>query len=446
MRIRICAARSLASRVSARAWKTVSTTCGSGGSRIGCDIADDFGSVELTHPLPSGASINLITSTGGDGNNFCQTTLDDETSGASIQTLTAANAPYTGTFKPDDSLSLFRGETANGTWTLNVSDTVLGNTGSVRAFSLLFSGAQYSCNAAPADTTAPSCTSTGSASLTTQDTGTGLATIRVTAAENVNVTVPTFTPGTTAPVVVTGTLIDPNTSGFFAIESVDVAGNVSSCSRNISGSGSTLIILSDDFNDNNLNGENWRTDTLLTVFATNPNVLVAETSQRLEIGPLLTNTTDAYGGVATSLLYTFPSGGFSSVELVQAPLAQTNADAGFAIGNYLGYYQIRVSHGSLIGIKNILGNGTTLFTIPYDAVAHRFLRIRHEPATGRVLFETAPGSGGVPGTWVQRYNEPWNSTLGFNSFQFELKGGTSASETTQPGKVIFDNFQFGSIN
>jgi len=422
---------------------TCSTTAGSTTVGISHTAASDL---ILKLKSPSGASINLITGTGGDGNNFCQTTLDDETSGASIQTLTAANAPYTGTFKPDDSLSLFRGESANGTWTLNVSDTVLGNTGSVRAFSLLFSGAQYSCNAAPADTTAPSCTSTGSASLTTQDTGTGLAAIRVTAAENVNVTVPTFTPGTTAPVVVTGTLIDPNASGFFAIESVDVAGNVSSCSRNISGSGSTLIILSDDFNDNYLNTDNWRTDTLLTVFATNPNVLVAGTGQRLEIGPLLTNTTDAYGGVATTLLYTFPAGGFSSVELVQAPSAQTNADAGFAIGNYLGYYQIRVSHGSLIGIKNILGNGTTLFTIPYDAVAHRFLRIRHEPATGRVFFETAPGSGGVPGVWVQRYNESWNSTLGFNSFQFELKGGTAASETTQPGKVIFDNFQFGSSN
>jgi subtilisin-like proprotein convertase family protein len=423
---------------------TCSTTAGSTTVGISHTTAN-----ELTLKLrsPSGTLINLITGTGGDGNNFCQTTLDDETSNASIQTLTSANAPFTGTFKPDDSLSLFRGESANGTWTLNVTDNSLGNTGTVRAFSLLFSGTQYSCNAAPADTTAPSCASTGSASLTVQDTGTGLATIRVTAAENVNVTVPTFTPGTTAPVVVTGTLIDPNVSGFFAIESVDVAGNVSSCSRTISGGGSPLIIFSDDFNDNNLSHDPpWRTDSLLTIFATNPNVLIAETAQRLEIGPLLLNTTDAYGGVASELLYTFPVGGFSYVELVQAPSAQTNADAGFAIGNFLGYYQIRVSHGSLIGVKNILGNETTLFSIPYDAAAHRFLRIRHESATGKVLFETAPGSGGVPGTWVQRYNEPWNSTLGFNSFQLELRGGTHGAETSQPGKVIFDNFQFGSLN
>ncbi|HEV8428171.1 MAG TPA: proprotein convertase P-domain-containing protein [Pyrinomonadaceae bacterium] len=427
-----------------------STTAGSTTVGISHTAASDL---ILKLKSPSGASINLITGTGGDGNNFCQTTLDDETSGASIQTLTSTNAPFTGTFKPDDSLSLFRGESANGIWTLNVSDTALSNSGTVRAFSLLFSGTQYSCNAAPADTTAPSCTSTGSASLTTQDTGTGLATIHVTAAENVNVTVPTFTPGTTAPVVVTGTLIDPNMNGFFEIESVDVAGNVSNCNRTITGASSASIILSDDFNDNNLNsgpltinGDYWRTDTLLTIFTTNFNLPVAETAQHLEIGPLLVNTADAYGGVATALQYTFPAGGYSYVELGQAPSAQTHADAGFAFGNFVGYYQIRVSHGSLIGVKNIVSNETILFSIPYDPVAHRFLRIRHVSASGNVVFDTAPGNGGVPGTWTQRYSEPWNSTLGFNSFQFEMRGGTLVAEPNQPGKVIFDNFQFGTLS
>ncbi|MGG7383170.1 hypothetical protein ACQ7B2_32050, partial [Escherichia coli] len=45
------------------------------------------------------------------------------------------------------------------------------------------------------------------------------------------VNVPAFTPGTTAPVVVTGTLIDPNIEGFFQVETVDVAGNVGTCER-----------------------------------------------------------------------------------------------------------------------------------------------------------------------------------------------------------------------
>ena len=201
-------------------------------------------------------------------------------------------------------------------------------------------------------------------------------------------------------------------------------------------------ILSDDFNDNILNTEMWKTDDLLTGWS-NPNVLVAETAQHLEIGPLLQNTSNAYGGVTTWGSYNF-AGGYSYVELVQAPSAQTHADAMFTVGNYLGYYRIYVSFGQLIGVRNILGNETTLFSIPYNAVSHRFLRIRHNSATGNVIFDTAPGNGGLPGTWVQRYSEPWNSTLGFNGFQFEIKAGTLVAEPNAPGTVIFDNFQFGS--
>jgi subtilisin-like proprotein convertase family protein len=411
--------------------------------------------LNATLKSPGGTTVSLFEAVGGNGDNFCNTLLDDQATNL-IQNVTAANAPFTGSFKPKSPLNAFRGENPNGVWTLNVTDFVTADAGSVRAFSLLFANTQFSCNAAPADTTAPSCTPTdfrpgppASADITTQDTGTGIASIHVTLADNVDVVVPPFTPGTTLPIVVSGTLIDPNVDGFFEIETVDVAGNVSACERTITGGGgggTPTIILSDDFNDNNLNTENWRTDTLLTIFATNPNVLVAETAQRLEFGPLLVNTADAYGGVASSLLYTFPAGGYSFVELIQTPSAQTNADAGFAIGNFLGYYQMLVSHGSLMGIKNVLYNGTTLFTIPYDPVAHRFLRIRHNSATGQVIFETAPGSGGVPGTWVQRFSEPWNSTLGFNSFQFELRGGTLGAESNQPGKAIFDNFQFGSLS
>jgi len=348
-------------------------------------------------------------------------------------------------------LSSFDGENPNGTWVLNVSDREGGDVGSVRAFSLII--ADSTCSVPPADNTAPTCELTASHTgppasidVSVQDPGVGLAAINIVAADNVNVAVSPFAPGETGPVTVTGTLINPNSNGSFEIQSVDMVGNVSSCPRTITGGGGSAVpILSDDFNDNNLNTDNWRTDTLLTVFAPNPNVAVAETAQRLEVGPLLVNTADAYGGVATTLLYTFPAGGYSYVELVQAPSAQTHADAGFAIGNFLGYYQFRISNGSLIGVKNILGNETTLFSIPYDPVAHRFLRIRHNAATGNVVFDTAPGSSGVPGTSVQRYTEPWNSILGFNSFQFELRAGTVAAEPNQPGKVIFDNFQFGTL-
>jgi len=190
---------------------------------------------------PAGTEVTLINAVDGDGNNFCNTLLDDQSAGNSIQLVTSANAPFTGSFKPNQFLSAFRGENPNGVWTLNVSDHVGADIGSVRAFSLLFTNAQFSCSSPPADTTAPTCTQTdsrpgppASADLTTQDTGTGLASIEVRAAENVNVVVPPFTPGTTTPIVVTGTLIDPNLGGSFRVKSVDVAGNASTCERTIS--------------------------------------------------------------------------------------------------------------------------------------------------------------------------------------------------------------------
>ena len=51
--------------------------------------------------------------------------------------------------------------------------------------------------------------------------------------------------------------------------------------------------------------------------------------------------------------------------------------------------------------KKIGGAKTTLLKTPLNATNHAFWRIRHEAATGRVIFEAAPNSGGAPGAWVQ---------------------------------------------
>jgi Tol biopolymer transport system component/subtilisin-like proprotein convertase family protein len=214
------------------------TTCNST-TTVGINhsfVADLIGTLRS----PGGTTISLFETVDGSGDHFCKTVLDDQATN-SIQNVTSANAPFTGSFRAKRALNIVRGENANGVWTLNVMDNEVTDVGSVRAFSLLFANAQYSCNAAPADTTAPSCTLTdfrpgppASADITTQDTGTGIASIHVRTAENIDVVVPPFTPGTTMPIVVSGTLIDPNLGGVFEIESVDVAGNVSTCERAIS--------------------------------------------------------------------------------------------------------------------------------------------------------------------------------------------------------------------
>ena len=106
-----------------------------------------IGDLDVTLRSPSGTTVALLNRAGGtgnSGNNLCQTVLSDSAVN-SIQNVTSAQAPYTGTFKPARPLSAFAGEPANGTWTLNVADNVATDTGTVHAFSLNVAG--FSCPA-----------------------------------------------------------------------------------------------------------------------------------------------------------------------------------------------------------------------------------------------------------------------------------------------------------
>ena len=200
------------------------------------------------------------------------------------------------------------------------------------------------------------------------------------------------------------------------------------------------LIVSDNFNDNSIDQAKW--DTNLFSGFTNTSVPLNEASTQLEIGPLLTNVNDsAYRGVRTLNTYNF-SGAYSYVELVKAPESNTTAFAMFTVGTDVNnYYRLYVSGGTLFGEKKIAGTKSPLFSISYDLTNHRFLRIRHDATTGNVTLDTAPGSSGVPGTWVQRYTETWNTSISTSAIIFEVKGGTSVEQANAPGKVIFDNFE-----
>jgi subtilisin-like proprotein convertase family protein len=118
-----------------------STTVGLDHTRVG-DL-----SIRLTSP--QGTVVNLLSRPGGlnnPGNNFCNTVLDDDTTRPSIQSIpsTGQGAPYSNTYKPANPLSLFDGQNPNGTWTLTVTDSVHGETGHVRAFSLIITPSECS--------------------------------------------------------------------------------------------------------------------------------------------------------------------------------------------------------------------------------------------------------------------------------------------------------------
>jgi hypothetical protein len=65
--------------------------------------------------------------------------------------------------------------------------------------------------------------------VTTQDTGSGLASITPLIATNATVTIPPFTIGSTDPIVVTGTKIDQSKKAQVELAVKDVAGNVTTC-------------------------------------------------------------------------------------------------------------------------------------------------------------------------------------------------------------------------
>lgn len=145
----------------------LSTTVGLNHSWIG-DLT-----VKLTSP--AGTTVTIIdrpgvpaNGAGCNGNNLFNLTLDDEGAFPSIEFGCPAGGdnggPLTGNFSPENRLTQFDDQTAprevslgafaafagqggNGNWTLNVSDGASQDTGSVRAFSLVFTTPVFSSSA-----------------------------------------------------------------------------------------------------------------------------------------------------------------------------------------------------------------------------------------------------------------------------------------------------------
>lgn len=85
---------------------------------------------------PANTRVQLFSGVGESGANFHGTTFDDD---ASTSILDGA-APFTGSFRPSQSLSAFEGENAHGTWTLEVSDHFQGDQGTLLSWTLMIDG------------------------------------------------------------------------------------------------------------------------------------------------------------------------------------------------------------------------------------------------------------------------------------------------------------------
>lgn len=114
------------------------------------DVPDDFTfdnldvEVDITHPFvgdlsgtliaPDGSRFRLFARVGGGGDNFTGTIFDSEAS----TPVSAGAAPFTGRFRPLDSLAPLYGRSALGTWRLEIVDSGALDSGSLTNFSIRF--------------------------------------------------------------------------------------------------------------------------------------------------------------------------------------------------------------------------------------------------------------------------------------------------------------------
>ena len=82
---------------------------------------------------PDGTRVQLFANVGGGGQNFTGTILDDNATAP----IGSGQAPFSGRYKPTGNLSDAYGLNAQGTWTLEVDDGAVWDSGSIDEWSLL---------------------------------------------------------------------------------------------------------------------------------------------------------------------------------------------------------------------------------------------------------------------------------------------------------------------
>ncbi|WP_328615038.1 S8 family serine peptidase [Amycolatopsis sp. NBC_00355] len=88
---------------------------------------------------PSGAKATVFQRNGGSGKNLCKVVFADDAAVA-FSTVTSANAPFTGSYKPTNALGGLAGAVVDGTWTFGVVDAAGGDVGSIRSVALHING------------------------------------------------------------------------------------------------------------------------------------------------------------------------------------------------------------------------------------------------------------------------------------------------------------------
>jgi endonuclease/exonuclease/phosphatase family metal-dependent hydrolase len=165
----------------------------------------------------------------------------------------------------------------------------------------------------------------------------------------------------------------------------------------------------------------------------------------LTIGPLKESEFGPHYHGVSSTAYNLSHDGCASVQVVRSLNSATTAYAMFAVvTDTHAFYRWYRSGDALVAEQKIAGIKTTLVTLPFDATAHQFLRIRRvdneTSGASDVTFETSPGAADGPGPFTERHRAPWDGAIDATALRLELKAGTSRPETS-PGSISWDNLR-----
>jgi len=83
--------------------------------------------LRATLTSPDGGTVVLFSEVGGENDNFQDTLFDDE----ATTPIASGSAPFDDSFRPQDALTAFDGQSASGTWTLTVDDLAALDTGTL---------------------------------------------------------------------------------------------------------------------------------------------------------------------------------------------------------------------------------------------------------------------------------------------------------------------------
>ena len=191
--------------------------------------------------------------------------------------------------------------------------------------------------------------------------------------------------------------------------------------------------VSDDFNDGVRDATLWSLGILSRSSSSfDPSVSVVESGGRLVITPNSTVSGSRFGGYLFFSTWDM-TGGRASVEAAQVTTGA--AATVFSIGtNKDNWYGFRLK-GSTLYLERRISGSTSSQKIKYNALMHRFWRIRHNATSDSIVYETSADGAG----WSAAFTVARQISLA--AIRMELIAGTTSS-VASPGSAHFDNFLF----